>query len=87
LLGGAGPVEVGKDQSRPICLPGQAVSRSHCRLAPGEAGWRVEDLGSRNGSYVNGRRVQAHELRDGDVLRVGFYELVYSSGGGSLSRG
>lgn len=85
LLGGAGPVEVGKDESNAIRLPGKAVSRSHCRLAPAGAGWRVEDLGSTNGCYVNGERVQTRELVDGDVLRVGFYELVYHAGTGKAA--
>lgn len=48
------------------------VSRLHCRLAADAAGvLRVEDLGSTNGTSVNGKRVDRATLNDGDTLGVG----------------
>ena len=48
------------------------VSRVHCRLLAGDHDeLRVEDLGSTNGTLVNGSRVDRAVLRTGDVLTVG----------------
>ncbi len=47
------------------------VSRKHCRLTFDAAGTRIEDLGSSNGTYVNGNRIQNIELEPGDTIQVG----------------
>jgi pSer/pThr/pTyr-binding forkhead associated (FHA) protein len=61
------------------------VSRLHCRLvANGNDGLEVEDLGSTNGTYVNGQRVQRATLSAGDRLRVGQLELVVERTGRPL---
>ena len=46
------------------------TSTVHARLLD-PAAWRVEDAGSKNGTWVNGEAVETHKLRDGDVLEVG----------------
>ena len=52
--------------------PDAWISRHHARLVhDGAGGWQVEDLGSRNGLHVNGSRVAAAVLHDGDVLAIG----------------
>ncbi|HWB13180.1 MAG TPA: FHA domain-containing serine/threonine-protein kinase [Pirellulales bacterium] len=47
------------------------VSRHHCRLTWQSSGWRLEDLGSVNGTHVNGQSVTSCELRNGDQIRIG----------------
>ncbi|MCX8039016.1 MAG: serine/threonine-protein kinase [Planctomycetota bacterium] len=54
-----------------IVIPDAQVSRAHCRLRPSEEGWVVEDLGSRNGTWLNGQRVQRAVVMPGDRLRIG----------------
>ena len=59
---------------RPDCdlrIPARDVSRRHCELAVGENELRVKDLGSSNGTFVNGQRVAEKVLAPGDRLRVG----------------
>jgi DNA-binding NtrC family response regulator len=75
------PVVIGREPSSQPCLVlrhGQ-VSRGHARIEPSpEPGrYRICDLGSRNGTFVNGRRVAETELRDGDVIRVGNGLLLF----------
>jgi predicted component of type VI protein secretion system len=54
----------------------EEVSRRHCAVVVGPADVWVEDLGSRNGTFVNGDRITAKtRLADGDLLRVGSLEL------------
>lgn len=54
------------------------VSRCHCRLAATDDRLEVEDLGSTNGTFVNGRRIVRATLSVGDSLRVGRVEFVVS---------
>lgn len=52
-------------------LPGKEVSSRHARLIRGDDGWRLEDLDSKNGTFVDEQRVEHRLLRDGDVFAVG----------------
>jgi hypothetical protein len=68
----SGAIEMGRDPSAGIVLQDAEVSRKHARLSPTPNGILVEDLGSRNGTYVNDQPVQGvRELRPGDELRAG----------------
>ncbi len=69
---------VGRLPECDIVLPADGVSRRHCQfeLCP-EGTWQVRDLGSRNGTGVNGKRVALQSLRHGDVVRVGRFELRF----------
>lgn len=52
------------------------VSRLHCRFTLGSRGLDVEDLGSTNGTWVNGRKIKRSSLSAGDTVRVGRVEFV-----------
>lgn len=55
-----------------LTLPGDALSRRHARLVLDGERWTVEDLGSSNGTWLDGKRVQGRQaLAMGDVLEVG----------------
>ncbi|WP_448614886.1 FhaA domain-containing protein [Modestobacter sp. URMC 112] len=72
---------LGRGTDADIRLPDTGVSRKHAdvQLEGGTA--VVEDLGSTNGTLVNGRRVGRQELADGDVIRIGHSVLVYRQDG------
>src|SRR5918994_1813793 len=64
------------------------VSRVHCRLTLSSTGdLAIEDLGSTNGTFVNGRKVDKAALNDGDKLTVGRVEFVVNSSGASPGNG
>lgn len=66
------PLEVGRGETAGIVLDDPEVSRRHARVTPSEGAVVVEDLGSRNGSYVNDQPVNGTiAARDGDRLRFG----------------
>jgi pSer/pThr/pTyr-binding forkhead associated (FHA) protein len=57
----------------------EEVSRRHCAITVGPAEVWVEDLGSRNGTFVNGTRItERTKVVDGDIVRVGSLELKVS---------
>ena len=66
-----GPLEIGREASG-IALPGDAnASRRHARVEPAPGGLGVVDLGSTNGTYVDGARVPSAVARPGSTVRVG----------------
>jgi DNA-binding CsgD family transcriptional regulator len=75
----AGRLTLGADPANDLALPADpTLSRLHAVLERYEAGWCVRDLGSRNGTFVNGQRIWSERsLRPGDELRVGATRLVY----------
>lgn len=74
-----GNLSIGRTPSNSLALPDERVSRRHATIhAQGEHEFWFVDLGSRNGSYVNDRRVQQPvRLRDGDRLRLGPFALTF----------
>lgn len=67
-----GTHEVGRSSDCWLTLQDELSSRVHARLHVTENGFEVEDLGSRNGTFVNGDRVQGRrQVTDGDRIRIG----------------
>jgi len=64
----------------------ETVSRQHARIYEQAGRWIVEDLGSINGVYVNGKRTGRNLLRDGWRLGVGGVEFVFHAGAGEAQR-
>lgn len=62
---------VGRGADCDVVFSGSEISRQHAELLRKGPHWLVRDLGSRNGVYVNGRRVDHVVLSRGDVLRIG----------------
>jgi len=69
-----------RDATWEIRLTDRLVSRPHARLESGEAGYTLVDLGSANGTSLNGRRVAGPVLlHDGDEIGVGATRLIFYS--------
>jgi hypothetical protein len=68
---------VGRSSESDLQLIDQGVSRRHLDVHVAEARAVAYDLGSTNGTTVNGHGVQSQELQHGDVIRVGHTRLVY----------
>jgi DNA-binding winged helix-turn-helix (wHTH) protein len=64
-------ITIGRGEECDIVLPDRQVSRSHVRILHDERGYAVEDLGSKNGTYVNGNpALGVVRLQDGDEIQV-----------------
>jgi hypothetical protein len=63
---------LGRDPAHDIRLPDDSISRNHARIVAQPEGTWIEDLGSTNGTFVNGQRVtDGTHLRPGDVIQLG----------------
>jgi ABC transport system ATP-binding/permease protein len=72
---------VGRTARADFIIDAPLVSRLHCRLTADKSDQLVvEDLGSTNGTLVNGQRVTRHVVKSGDVLTIGRIELTVTDG-------
>lgn len=69
-------VRVGRHPDSDIFLDDITVSRRHAELRREGAGFGVHDVGSLNGTYVNGRRVEDQVITTGDEVQIGKFKLV-----------
>jgi pSer/pThr/pTyr-binding forkhead associated (FHA) protein len=72
---------IGRSTGAEFMLDAALVSRLHCQLSATDDVLRVKDLGSTNGTFVNGKRITSARLQDGDRLAVGRVELTVSRPG------
>jgi FHA domain/Domain of unknown function (DUF1707) len=72
----AGRIVLGRSSGCHLVLADDSVSRRHAELVAFGGRWHVRDLGSTNGTWVNGRQVGDAEVRPGDVLHLGACELL-----------
>ena len=70
---------IGRESDNFIQLVEPPVSKHHAEIRPSENGWCIRDLGSRNGTFVNGKRVEQAVLGNGDRIIVGSVQLVFET--------
>ncbi len=81
-----GDVIVGRDESCQVVIQNRQVSRYHARFINLPQGVQLEDLGSKNGTHINGREVvEPVMLQDGDVIQIAFaQQFIYLSSDSTL---
>jgi hypothetical protein len=68
---------IGRRPDNDVCLPHPAISAEHAAVVTILADSFLEDLGSTNGTYVNGKAITKHFLRDRDAIDIGRQRLLY----------
>jgi len=64
-------VTIGRDEDCGVVIPDRQVSRQHARITLAVDHYLLEDLGSKNGTFVNGQEIkQPYRLRDGDEIQI-----------------
>jgi DNA-binding winged helix-turn-helix (wHTH) protein len=75
---GEGPNVLGRDPGADVAVDDVSVSRHHARIVIDGFSARIEDLGSKNGTFLGDRRLEAAApLRDGDSIRLGAVAMVF----------
>ncbi|MBI2922770.1 MAG: FHA domain-containing protein, partial [Planctomycetes bacterium] len=72
----AEPITVGRSSQNAIAILDSSLSRVHCELRKVDGAVVVRDLGSRNGTLVNGETVREKKLQSGDKVDVGICRIV-----------
>jgi ABC transport system ATP-binding/permease protein len=75
---GAPRISIGRLPGNTLVLNHPQVSAHHARLELGQGGYRIIDIGSTNGVYVNARRVTNQLLKPGDEVRIGPFKLTFT---------
>lgn len=71
-------ISIGRSDANEITLNNSSISGSHCMLKKLEAGYQLKDLGSTNGTRVNGQQITETMLQDRDVVHFGSLEFIFA---------
>jgi len=71
----AGAISIGRAGDNDLHIADQTVSSYHARIFTYLNASYIEDLGSTNGTYLNGKRIQKHTLHPGDMIKLGKLEI------------
>ena len=70
---------IGRSDESQICIPKPGVSRKHALIIASADGFTIRDLGSQNGTFVNGKRIADHPLKSGDQIVIADTKLTFRS--------
>jgi type II secretory pathway predicted ATPase ExeA len=75
-----GNILIGRDKLCDVPVTSSIVSRKHALVVNSAAGIGLVDLGSKNGTFVDGRRIERHLLQNGDLISIGDCTITYFAG-------
>ena len=76
----ASVTRAGRHPDSDIFLDDITVSRRHAEVIRADGGYRVKDVGSLNGTYLNRERIEEAPLTNGDEVQIGKFKLVFFAG-------
>lgn len=79
------PVDVGREDCT-VTIESDLLSRKHYAIEPAGATYRVRDLGSTNGTFVNNQRIDTHPLAPGDLVKAGGVVFKFMEAGAVEAR-
>jgi predicted component of type VI protein secretion system len=75
-----GQAIVGRSPDCDVVVRDVLLSRHHCRFESKDGAWVVVDLGSKNGTFIEGRKVECQPLSDADIVRCGRTRIIFRAG-------
>lgn len=66
-----GVTVLGRSRDCELRIPLKVVSRKHCQLSPNKESLKIQDLDSRLGTFLNGKRINGGSVKAGDYIRIG----------------
>lgn len=74
-----GTTIIGRQDDCDVVLQSESISRQHVKITVRVDGVEIEDLGSANGTFVNGKRVSREKLKDGDEVKLDTLRLLFQA--------
>ena len=71
------PYTIGRKAGNDLAIDDPSVSGQHARIVKIQSVYFLEDLKSTNGTLVNGKRIDRHQLRDADVITIGQHRIIF----------
>jgi pSer/pThr/pTyr-binding forkhead associated (FHA) protein len=68
---------IGRKSGNELVIEDHTVSGQHARIVKIQSVYFLEDLKSTNGTFVNGKRIERHQLRDADVITIGQHRMIF----------
>src|SRR6267142_2581862 len=75
------PVLIGRSRKNDLPINDGLLSRKHCSVVPMGTGYRLMDLKSSNGTYLNGKRIEKVDLTVDDIIEIGGTVMVFLEDG------
>lgn len=72
-------INIGRDTRNDIVFSNMRTSSKHCQIYKVGEGFKVKDCGSKNGTFVNGKRISEKVLCDGDIVNISIYQIIYEN--------
>ena len=72
---------IGRRHNCDLCIPLKSVSKRHCQLNQDGGVLKIRDLGSRNGTILNGKRINEAAIQAGDAVKIGPLAFVFQIDG------
>lgn len=72
-------INIGRDQRNDIVFSNMRTSSKHCQIYKVGEGYKIKDCGSKNGTFVNGKRITEKVLCDGDIINVSVYQIIFEN--------
>jgi len=76
-------ITIGRSPDADIILLDEKVSRVHCGVRLWDGEFYIKDLKSKNGTFVNGRRVEVSKLKASDIIKIGNYTFTFEQPAGT----
>ena len=73
------PITMGRDKAASVVIDDTECSRIHCAIRYWDDCFVIRDMNSRNGTLINGKRIDVAKLSPGDVIKIGNTELAASA--------
>lgn len=70
---------IGRDFECMFHLPDRSVGRKHAEIHADDLGVVLRDLDSLNGTYVNNKKIEEQAIKDGDIISIGKYNIIYKN--------
>ena len=81
------PFTIGRVESADLQIDSSRVSREHAVIVKEQDGFRIRDLGSTNGTFLNGEPIEEARLNDGDILTIADTEFTFQCAGDGPTAG